>query len=587
MASYNILENNSVMRQPNNKQELIPIRDGQMVIPIAVAIARHDGDKVQYAIINSILQRLQSLITSSYKQMQDGGTQLSLRFDDIDGVGVVEKGSDYASEGSLQFDFRLRDLGIQPKHYPEAFDLLMKMSALQMQWEVDDPEHGHGMTTSPLFRPVYWNTHKVYDAGWEGTSDKAHYHWVYERGPSVTIVIEDWVARKIMSPASGIGKMLDIAKSFKSKFSIKLYWFFALHWRQFRKFQFTWQALRLQLGIDTFAEGTTRNRLVYRYAGDTYYIYTQNDEDILVRMAETKSNASGTKRKTRSFRWSEFERDVLKKVEADFDYMRGKRGDVMEDDEMRIEYTLSHEVTLWKEVHRNNTTVKEPDTITFFLEYSPLGRQIIDGGNIVTGQLRIERMMEEKLFIEHKDAWKFTHDIPPADLPHLSAKVEALIAGLRTDTNPGNPNWDLNNVLAKIAASSASDTQKRQQRIRNIRKYTLRSINDFINKELPAIKSGFTPAEEAHAAPLPASSPASFPAPDGSPVGKTTPAPYILSPEAQAREARQRQAEADRRAGRTGIRALLTMWEQRLAQGDPEAPAKIEEIKQLIAQANS
>lgn len=506
------------MRQPRNKQELIPIRDGQMVIPIAVAIARHDGDKVQYAIINSILQRLQSLITSSYKQMQDGGTQLSLRFDDIDGVGVVGKGSDYASEGSLQFDFRLRDLGIQPKHYPEAFDLLMKMSALQMQWEVDDPEHGHGMTTSPLFRPVYWNTHKVYDAGWEGTNDKAHYHWVYERGPSVTIVIEDWVARKIMSPASGIGKMLDIAKSFKSKFSIKLYWFFALHWRQFRKFQFTWQALRLQLGIDTFAEGTTRNRLVYRYAGDTYYIYTQNDEDILVRMAETKSNASDTKRKTRSFRWSEFERDVLKKVEADFDYMRGKRGDVMEDGEMRIEYTLSHEVTSWKEVHRNNTTVKEPDTITFFLEYSPLGQQIIDGGNIVTEQLSIERMMEEKLFIEHKDAWKFTHDIPPADLPHLSAKVEALISSIRTDTNPGNPNWDLNKELAKIAVSSASDTQKRQQRIRNIRNYTLASINDFIKKELPAIKSGFTPAEEV-AAPASPAAPASqaTPASQGKP----------------------------------------------------------------------
>lgn len=492
------------MRQPRNKQEFIPIRDGQMVIPIAVALARHDGDKVQYAIINSILQRLQSLITSSYKQMQEGGTQLSLCFDGIDGVGVVGKGSDYASEGSLQFDFRLRDLGIQPKHYPEAFDLLMKMSALQMQWEVDDPEHGHGMTTSPLFRPVYWNTHKVYDAGWEGTNDKAHYHWVYERGPSVTIVIEDWVARKIMSPASGIGKMLDIAKSFKSKFSIKLYWFFALHWRQFRKFQFTWQALRLQLGIDTFVEGTTRNSLKYRYAGDTYYIYTQNDEDILVRMAETKPNASGAKRKTRSFRWSEFERDVLKKVEYDFDYMRGKRGDVMEDGEMRIEYTLSHEVTSWKEVHRNNTTVKEPDTITFFLEYSPLGRQIIDGGNPVAEQLRIERMMEDTLFIQHSEAWNFTHDIPPADLPHLSAKVEALIAGLRTDTNPGNPNWDINKELAKIAASSASDTQKRQQRIRNIRNYTITSINDFIKKELPAIKSGFIPAEDVAAPNTPA-----------------------------------------------------------------------------------
>lgn len=490
------------MKSTRNKQELIPIRDGQMVIPIAVALARHDGDKVQYAIINSILQRLQSLITSSYKQMQDGGTQLSLRFDDIDGVGVVGKGSDYASEGSLQFDFRLRDLGIQPKHYPEAFDLLMKMSALQMQWEVDDPEHGHGMTTSPLFRPVYWNTHKVYDEGWEGTNDKAHYHWVYEHGPSVTIVIEDWVARKIMSPASGIGKMLDIAKSFKSKFSIKLYWFFALHWRQFRKFQFTWQALRLQLGIDTFAEGTTRNRLVYRYVGDTYYIYTQNDEDIVVRMAETKPNASGTKRKTRSFRWSEFERDVLKKVEADFDYMRGKRGDVMEDGEMRIEYTLSHEVT-FKKVHRNNTTVDEPDTITFFLEYSPLGRQIIDGGNPVAEQLRIERMMEDSLFIKHSDAWNFTHAIPPADLPHLSAKVEALIAGITTDTNPGNPAWKLNKTLASIAASSTlSDTQKRQQRIRNIRDHSIKSINDFIKKELPAIKSGFTPVSPSPTVPV-------------------------------------------------------------------------------------
>ena len=178
-------------------------------------------------------------------------------------------------------------------------------------------------------------------------------------------------------------------------------------------------------------EGTTRNRLVYRYVGDTYHIYTQNDEDIVVRMAETKPNASG-RRQTRSFRWSEFERDVLKKVEADFDYMRGKRGDVMEDDEMRIEYTLSHEVQ-FKKVHRNNTTVDEPDTVTFFLEYSPLGRQIIDGGNPVAEQLRIERMMEDDLYIKHEDAWNFTHTIPPADLPHLADKVETLIAGIHTD----------------------------------------------------------------------------------------------------------------------------------------------------------
>lgn len=452
-----------------------------MVIPIAVALARHDGDKVQYAIINAILQRLQSLITSSYRQYKQGGTQLSLRFDDIEGVGVVGKGKDYASEGSLQFDFRLRDLGIQPKHYPEAFDLLMKMSALPIQWEVNDPEHGRGMTTSPLFRPVYWNSHIVYDEGWEGTKDKAHYRWVYDRGPSVTIVMEDWVARKIMSPESGIGKMLDIATKFKSKFSIKLYWFFSLHWRHYKKFQFTWQALRLQLGIDTFVEQTTRNRLIYRWVGDTFYIYTQNDEDIVVRMAESKGDG---KRKTTSFRWSEFKRDVLDTVVRDFNRLRGKKDDKVSDDDIRIEYTMSYDV-VFKTVHRNNTAVQEPEYVTFTLEYSPLGKQIMAGSNPVSEQIQIEQRMENELFIAHADAYQLTHEgIAPKNLKLLSDKTEEIIAGIHTR----NPKWKITKTLEKIDADTTlTETQKKLKKRKEIRMYALTCLHSFVTEELPSI----------------------------------------------------------------------------------------------------
>ncbi len=450
-------------------------KDDQMVIPIAIALARHSGTKTQLAIINAILRRLQSLILQTYSHYQQGGTQLSLNFDGIEGVEVNPETNEEGNKDDLKFHFRMKDLGIKPKHYPEAFDLLMKLGELTIQMEVESEKYGKGVTSVQIFRPIIWlgkNVEKVYDPGWENTNDPDHFHYKYLRGPSVDIVIQSFVAKLLLRPER-IGHMLDIALDLKSKYSIKLYWFLAMFWRHHEHFDFTWQALRLQLGIDIFAKNTTRNRIKTRYKGDTLFIYTQNDEDII---------KGKTDKGKESYRWSEFKKNILDTMDRDFARMN---------EAGRIEYSIQHRVTM-KRVDKNNTVVDEPSHVIFDITLSSIGQLIKSGSsNPVVEQVAIEKDMEESLFIAHSDAYALTHEVSPANLPLLAEKVKAIIKGVKER----NPKWALTEKLNAIGRDTTlSDERKEIQRRKEIRHYAKGALRKFVDEELSTLH--FTEAEE-------------------------------------------------------------------------------------------
>lgn len=577
---------------PAKKKETVSIQDGSVIIPIAFAVARYGGKitsadgergggitRTELAIVDAILHKIQALVRKRIDMEANGGDedrQLMLRFEEEAGKITDPSQSKVTDVGGYEFRFPLRDLGIAPRHYQEAFDTLMKMGDINVEWEFDDEQHGRSTTKKQLFQPTAfgavkrWNnpdSHRNAKGQVEPvpTNTPNHlFHWEYTGKPAVGISMSGIVADRLFDPYR-YGHYLDITLDFKCKYSIRLYWFLSLYWsRGFTRFDFSWTALRTTLGIDQNPEGG--KNIIQEIADQHTVRINAPDEQHIITGVYPKLSL--------------FTKRVLEPIREDFLRMAPKPSGSPDAPPPRVEYNLNYEVTKRTDTSRN-TRVEVADRIIITLNVSSLGRQIQEGRDINAQQRRIIDKMTDQLFLLQDKALYFTRTAA-GQLQQLEDKADHLISGIANR----NPQWSVCQTLDELDATRDADLQTAttDNRRKNIEKrhtaatrsaiqgFAMKSFSNFCENEL------FTPAEEATGTPSPA--------PDGSPVGET-PIPYILSPEAQAREARQRQAEADRRAGRTGIRALLTLWEQRLAQGDPDAPAKIEEIKQLIAQANS
>lgn len=576
------------------KKETVSIQDGSVIIPIAFAVARYGGKitsadgergggitRTELAIVDAILHKIQALVRKRIDMKANGGDedrQLMLRFEEEAGKITDPSQSKVTDVGGYEFRFPLRDLGIAPRHYQEAFDTLMKMGDINVEWEFDDEQHGRSTTKKQLFQPTAFGAVKRWNDPDSHRNAKGQvepvppntpnhlFHWEYTGKPAVGISMSGIVADRLFDPYR-YGHYLDITLDFKCKYSIRLYWFLSLYWsRGFTLFDFSWTALRTTLGIDQNPEGG--KNIIQEIAEQHTVRINAPDEQHIITGVYPKLSL--------------FTKRVLEPIREDFLRMAPKPSGSLDAPPPRVEYNLNYEVTKRTDTSRN-TRVEVADRIIITLNVSSLGRQIQEGRDINAQQRRIINKMTDQLFLQQDKALYFTRTAA-GQLQQLEDKVDYIISGIANR----NPQWSVCQTLDELDATRDADLQTAttDNRHKNIEKrhtaatrsaiqgFAMKSFSNFCENEL------FTPAEEAPTTPSPS------PAPDGSPVGET-PTPYILSPEAQAREARQRQAEADRRAGRTGIRALLTLWEQRLAQGDPDAPAKIEEIKQLIAQANS
>ena len=508
--------NKSSKSLPRKVKETVSLQqDGSVIIPIAFAVARYGGSpapekengknkngergggitRTELAIIDAVLHKIQSLVRKQIDMKAKGeqpNRQLMLQFEKAAGKITDKSQSEITDVGSYEWKFPLRDLGIAPRHYQEAFDVVMKMGDINVEWEFDDEEHGRSTAKRQLFQPAAlgavrrWNDPKAHTnakgevAPVPPNTPNNLYHWEYTGKPAVGISMSGIVAERLFDPYR-YGHYLDVTLDFKCKYSIRLYWFLSLYWsRGFTHFDFSWHALRTTLGIDQSTKGGKNN--IYEVpGGDTGRIDAPDADDI----------EEGVYPKP-----SLFIKRVLDPIKEDFLRM-APHPDSDNAKAPRVEYNLDWEMTKHR-VYKNGTVVEAADRIIITLNVSSLGRQIQDGRDINAQQRQVMQKMTADLCQTEQAAKQFAR-LAAGHLQRLEDKVDYLI----DDITRRNPNWGLCVKLAELDQTREADltnatTDTRRHNIEKryaeetrklIHAYAKKSLENFCHQELPAMST--------------------------------------------------------------------------------------------------
>ena len=504
--------------KPVRQKQTVPLQqDGSVIIPIAFAVARYGGKlsgadgersggitRTELAIVDAVLHKIQALVRKRIDMTANGTTdgQLMLQFEEEAGKITKKSQSQFTDLGDYEFRFPLRDLGIAPRHYQEAFDTVMKMGDINVEWEFDDERNGRSTTKKQLFQPTAlgavkrWNdpeAHRNAKGGVDPVPPSAPnhlFHWEYTGKPAIAISMSGLVADRLFDPYR-YGHYLDVTLDFKCKYSIRLYWFLSLYWsRGFTRFDFSWTALRTTLGIDQNPDG---GKNVIQELPDSHTVRINAPDERHVLMGVYP-------------KLSLFQKRVLEPIREDFLRMAPKPADDGTTSvPPRVEYNLDIEVTKRTDTSRN-TRVEVADRIIFTLHVSSLGRQIQDGRDINAQQRRIIGKMTEQLYLHYDKALSYTR-IASGSLQQLEEKVDYIIDGLSSR----KPQWEVCRRLDALdaerdAALQTATTDTRRQNIEKryaadrrtaIHDFAKKSLSNFCKNELQDI---FTPAEEIPAA---------------------------------------------------------------------------------------
>ena len=501
-------------KRPTKRTETVSLQEGSIIIPIAFAIARYGGKAIsadavnekmrgggitrtELAIIDAVLHQIQSLVRKRIDMQKNGNDdpQLLFQFEEEAGKIMDKSQSNYSDVGDYEFRFPLRDLGIAPCHYQEAFDVVMKMADINVEWEFEDKEHGRSTTKKQLFQPTAlggvkrWNEPEKHmkDNGEilpvPGDAPNNLFHWEYTGKPAVGITMSGIVADRLFDP-SRYGHYLDITLDFKCKYSIRLYWFLSLYWsRGFTKFDFSWHALRTTLGIDQNPSG-----------GKNAIQELEESHTVRINAPDASEIVAGVYPKL-----SLFKSRVLDPMVEDFLRMAPKPIEGEHSAKPRVEYNIDYDVTKRIDTSRG-TRVEVSDRIIIYLNVSSLGEEIQAGRDINAQQRSVISKMTDRLYLYPDKARYFAHTAV-GQLQLLEQKIDYIIEGI----SKRNPQWDISDVLTDLeskkeaALREAQTTFRRQSIIEDydrmfssaIRNFTMKSLNNFIKSEIV-----FEPVEE-------------------------------------------------------------------------------------------
>lgn len=167
--------------------------------PLTLAVNGYGATAFQQNTVIAILRKLKGAI----KEMRDNQfspqqRQLTL-FDTMD----VQR-NNYLKKGDIVFDLHMRELGISPKHYQEAFNTVCKTGSI-MVWVPMKMDGRDVMMLDNLFNVVSENVREVRDPH---THAVIRYEYV-NRSPQCTIVIPHAVAAYLFPPESRIYDFLE------------------------------------------------------------------------------------------------------------------------------------------------------------------------------------------------------------------------------------------------------------------------------------------------------------------------------------------------------------------------------------------
>lgn len=157
-------------------------RENLLYQPLALAVSGYEATALQQNTVIAILHKLRE----SIKELRDGLYQqpnAQLTLFDLDGVK-----RNFLKKGDLVFDLHMRDLGVEPRHYPEAFDTLCKMGSAVV-WVPVEKDGKKNMMMDNLFNVVTENVDKIQDP----VTGRITYRYT-NRNPTCTVVVPKHVA---------------------------------------------------------------------------------------------------------------------------------------------------------------------------------------------------------------------------------------------------------------------------------------------------------------------------------------------------------------------------------------------------------
>ena len=188
------------MPAKSNKKNVRTIsKEDLLYQPLAVAVNGYGATAFQQNTVIAILRKLKGAI----KEMRDSqflpqSRQLTL-FETND---LAQK--NYIKEGDIVFDLHMRELGVSPKHYQEAFNTLCKTGSI-MVWVPMKMDGREVMMLDNLFNVVSDNVREVRDPQ---TNAVMKYEYI-NRSPQCTIIIPHAVAAHLFPPESRIYDFLE------------------------------------------------------------------------------------------------------------------------------------------------------------------------------------------------------------------------------------------------------------------------------------------------------------------------------------------------------------------------------------------
>jgi len=376
-------------------------RENLLYQPLALAVNGYEATALQQNTVIAILHKLRE----SIKELRDGqykqpNRQLSLF--DIDGVK-----RNFLKKGDLVFDLHMRDLGVEPRHYPVAFDTLCKMGSA-MVWVPVEEKGVKKLMMDNLFNIVTENIEKIQDP----VSGAITYRYT-NRNPTCTVVVPRHVAEMLFPADKRITDFLEPTALMISEKSPK----------------------RIYMYLSTFKnrpEGYTVDYWKFRH--DIGF----NDENAPIDKATRE-------RKIQYPYYSYFHKFVLKPS--------------ME--KLRL-LSEQQQCDFWfevKPIYDRPGRAKNPDRLHFIFHMSDLGENIRSEKMNLRREIELEMSMLDKLMLTRQQVVKLMNRVREVDARQaLGQKIEGLIRELERNRERPISNvgaWafaSLNNFLDQYAA---------------------------------------------------------------------------------------------------------------------------------------
>lgn len=351
--------------KPKKKEVIVLDRNNLLAQPVTLSMLPFTASLTQIKVINAVVRKLQDIFKKKLNEKFSAPqVQMGSLFDS------EELREHVLDKDDIMFDLHLSELGIQPKHYPVAFNTIFQMAGIPCLVPVNNGKGETGDMIDTLLKPILWNENVITE------TDKKTGDTVYKyKKPVISIVIKKNVANHIFDFNKWIDHYLDYTvTNSESSYSARIYIYISS---------------KFSRDGSKFKEDYMNFRKIMGFIGE-------NGEKYLY--------------------FSDFKRRVLEPAKQELE----KKAKTKETD-FYFDY---------KPIYKNNRKSRCPESIEFEVKLSELGNQLQSDKTRKSEEIELEKILKEKLQQTPAQMKSLLLKVSPANFKKFAAKVKALSADI-------------------------------------------------------------------------------------------------------------------------------------------------------------